>query len=247
MCKPTYPNPCFAALQQSIPVNKSISDDISAFQNTAARFNPDHLKTADGLKQYFPIFTQIQGIKEVQSLDYDKNIRQSYYQITEGKNYTLESRIFLKKPPGCNSTLEIKCNEKQFVNAPFKIETVASPYDQFAWRITPAKVAKDVLVVINIQSKVNAPSDIKNSSLPNLDVLDINLPIYLLIKFDRGLRFVETMQDIGIAIATILIAGVGLLQKIDASNPMINIILIFAASVFCLGIMMKVIWQWRGK
>jgi hypothetical protein len=230
----------FAALRSSVPVTVSGDSDDSAFQSTAGRFNLDHFQSIDKKKKYLPVFTLIRGIKEVKSIGYDANLRQSYYEMTEGNSYTLDSRVFLDKTPGDDSTLEINCNRSQFVNPSKMEELIASPYDQFAWKIIPAKVAKDIAAMIRMTTKVKI-------SEPDFESLNLDLNIYLKIKFDRWHRVVEIIQDVSLALATTIIAMVGLLQKIDSTSPWIFGLLLVGAGTFFIGIVVKVVGQWLSK
>ena len=233
-------NRCFAALRQPLPVRASTASDASAFQNSAGRFRLEHFKSADGSTQYFPVFTLVGGINGASSVKYDQCLRKSYYELTEGKSYVIESRVFLKKPPATSSTIELSTDERQFVNLSKMVETIASPYDQLSWMVVPARVAKDVHALIEIDTNIKPPE-------VDGEALNLNLPIHIVLKFNRWWRIADTVQDFSLATATILIAAVGLLQNIDSQSPWISIILVTAAIVFCLGVILKAIWLWSGK
>ena len=232
-------NRCFASLRQSIPAPASQTSDSSSFHNIVGKLDLDHFKSMDGKTQYYPVFLQILGIDEAMLKGYDAKLRQRYYELTDGNSYTVEANIFLKESPSGTSKVELSFHENQFINSSFT-NTIASRYDEFAWRILPGKVIKDIMATISINTKIEPPQ-------PSYHVLNVELPLYIKLKVNKAQRYFETIQDIGLALSTVLIAWVGLLQKTDPTNPILNKLVLSAAILFLMAIFIKACLQLRGK
>jgi hypothetical protein len=98
----------------------------------------------------------------------------------------------------------------------------------------------DILIPIRISTDIKPKSE-------DFQVLNPDISIYLLLKFDRWLRYTETIGDVSLAFATILIAGTGLLQKLNILNDWWLSLFWIAAISAVIGFFIKARTFWLGR
>jgi len=236
---------CFAAIKQLETVKITEATDDSAFHNTAGRLRFEHFESPDRSIQYYPVFVQVHDVRSPRK-EFVWSLEKQYCEFTEGFNYDLSINTFLRKTPPTKISLEIKCPERQFIFPTAITEYLESRYDEFSWRIVPAKVQKDTFTTMIVSVKAD-PVDFLLPSGQKGEILNPVLEIPVQLKFNRGFRRIETFQDSSLAVATFIIALIGLSQKMPQDNKLLNVSLFFAAAFFLVATVLKFISQWKAK
>lgn len=233
----------FAALRElsSISeVNRAAIPDISAFQTTVGQLSLSHFQSPDKKTKYFPVYVKTTEVKPATKLVYNDDLNRNSIELTEGGNYTIEASIYLSEAPGNGSKIELTTSSTYFENPSINTEVVGSRYDEYTWQLIPSKLKNDIMIPIRISTEIKPKSE-------DYQVLNPDISIYLLLKFDRWLRYTETIGDVALAFATILIAGTGLLQKLNVLNDLWLSLFWIAAISALIGFIIKARTFWLGR